>query len=96
MEINDELINHLAHLSRLEFEGEEKNAIQSDLNRIVDFIDQLSEVNTEGVEPLIFMTNSYNVLREDAVKETVNQSDALKNAAHHDSDYFKIPKVLKK
>lgn len=96
MKITDELVDHIAHLARLEFEGEKKEAIKSDLIKIIDFVDQLSAVDTEGVEPLIFMTDSINVLREDEVKETITQAQALMNAANKDSDYFKITKVLKK
>lgn len=96
MEINDKLVDHIAHLARLEFNDEEKENIKSDLSRIIRFIDQLNTVDTNGVEPLIFMTESINVLREDEVKQTITQEEALKNAPNHDSDYFKIAKVLKK
>lgn len=96
MDISDELVEHIAHLARLEFQGEKKEAIKADLIKIIGFVDQLSEVDTEGVEPLIFMTDSVNVLREDEVKETITQAQALKNAPNKDSDYFKIAKVLKK
>lgn len=95
MKITDEIINHLAHLARLEFDGAQRDKIKSDLSKIIGFVDQLSAVNTEGVEPLIFMTDSVNVLRDDIQKDTVTQAEALKNAAVHDSDYFKIPTVLK-
>lgn len=95
MEITDDLVEHIAHLARLEFEGEKKEAIKADLTKIIGFVDQLNAVDTEGVDPLIFMTESINVLREDEVKETITQVEALKNAPHKDSDYFKIPKVLK-
>lgn len=94
MEITDELVEHIAHLARLEFEGEKKEAIKADLTKIIGFVDQLSEVDTEGVEPLIFMTDAINVLREDEVKETITQAQALKNAPKKDSDYIKIAKVL--
>jgi aspartyl-tRNA(Asn)/glutamyl-tRNA(Gln) amidotransferase subunit C len=95
MEITDETVNHIAHLARLEFNGEEKENIKKDLSKIIDFVDQLNTVDTEGVEPLIFMTSSINVLREDVHVETITQEEALKNAPNHDSDYFKIAKVLK-
>lgn len=94
--ISNELIDHLAHLSRLEFNGDEKEKIKTDLTKIIQFVDQLSSVNTDGVEPLIFMNESENVLREDDVQQTITQEEALKNAPVHDSDYFKIPTVLKK
>lgn len=95
MEITDDLVDHIAHLARLEFDGNQKKAIKSDLNKMIDFVDQLKAVDTEGVEPLIFMTDSINVLREDEAKVSVTQAEALKNAPSKDSDYFKIPKVLK-
>ena len=95
MEVTTEIIDHLAHLSRLEFTGVQKERIKSDLTKIIGFVDQLSSVDTNGVEPLIFMTDSINVLREDIQKDTITQAEALKNAAVHDSDYFKIPTVLK-
>ena len=96
MEITDETVDHIAHLARLEFNGEEKENIKKDLSKIIGFVDQLNSVDTEGVEPLIFMTDSINVLREDVFEHSITQEEALKNAPNHDSDYFKIAKVLKK
>ena len=96
MEITDETVEHIAHLARLEFNGEEKENIKQDLSKIIGFVNQLSTVDTEGVEPLIFMTDAINVLREDVFEESITQEEALKNAPNHDSDYFKIAKVLKK
>tara|TARA_B110000046_G_C12970263_1_gene388611 strand:- start:522 stop:812 length:291 start_codon:yes stop_codon:yes gene_type:complete len=96
MEITDETVDHIAHLARLEFNGEEKENIKKDLSKIIGFVDQLNAVDTEGVEPLIFMTDSINVLREDVFEPSITQKEALKNAPNHDSDYFKIAKVLKK
>ena len=96
MEIKDELIDHIAHLARLSFEGEEKSAIKKDLNKIINFMDELNEIDTENVEPLIFMSQEINVLREDIPTQTITHEEALKNAPKKDSDYFRIPKVLDK
>jgi aspartyl-tRNA(Asn)/glutamyl-tRNA(Gln) amidotransferase subunit C len=96
MEITEETVDHIAHLARLEFKGEAKNAIRQDLSRIIQFMDKLSEIDTENVEPLIFMSDEVNVLREDVAVETITQNEALKNAPKKDSDYFRIPKVLDK
>jgi aspartyl-tRNA(Asn)/glutamyl-tRNA(Gln) amidotransferase subunit C len=95
MEVNDKMIDHLSHLARLEFNGVERERIKSDLQKMIGFVDQLSQVDVQGVEPLIFMTDTENVLREDIQKDTITQAEALKNAPVHDSDYFKIPTVLK-
>ena len=96
MKINDELVQHIAHLARLEFEGDELNEIKGDLSKIIGFMDKLSELDTEDVEPLIFMTDKVNVLREDKPERTLTSEDALRNAPKKDSDYFRISKVLNK
>lgn len=96
MKITNEIIDHIAHLARLEFEGDKKEAIREDLQRIVTFMDKLQELDTENVEPLIFMTREFGNLREDVPLVTLTQEEALKNAPKRDSDYFRIPKVLDK
>ena len=96
MKITDEIVDHIAHLARLKFEGDKKVAIKEDMNNIISFMDALSEVQTDNVEPLIFMSDEVNVLREDIATETITQKEALKNAPKKDSDYFRIPKVLDK
>ena len=96
MEITEEIIDHIAHLSRLQFEGDDKVAIKNDMSRIINFMAKLEEVNTDNVEPLIFMSEEINVLREDVAVVSVTQAEALKNGPQTDSDYFRIPKVLDK
>ena len=96
MKITEDVVNHIAHLSKLQFEGESKKAIQQDLENIVSFMEVLGEVDTENVEPLIFMNDDINVLREDVPAQTIQKEEALSNAPKRDSDYFRIPKVLDK
>jgi aspartyl-tRNA(Asn)/glutamyl-tRNA(Gln) amidotransferase subunit C len=96
MKITDETVDHIAHLARLEFKGDAKEAIKSDLENIISFMEVLKEVNTDNVEPLIFMNDEINKLREDNPQVTVTQKEALLNAPKKDSDYFRIPKVLDK
>jgi len=96
MIITEEIVDHIAHLARLEFEGEKKQAIKQDMENIISFMAKLSEVNTDNVEPLIFMSDEYNKLREDIAVVTISQDEGLKNAPKKDSDYFRIPKVLDK
>ncbi len=96
MEINEALLDHIANLSKLAFEGSEKEAIRQDLQRMIAFVDKLSELDTTGVEPLIFMSNEVNRLRDDSTEQSVSHEEALRNAPKKDSDYFRIPKVLDK
>jgi aspartyl-tRNA(Asn)/glutamyl-tRNA(Gln) amidotransferase subunit C len=94
--IDKDTVDKLATLSRLEFDGKEKEKVLSDLNRMLDFIGKLNEVDTTGVEPLIYMNDEKNVLRNDEVKQEITQKEALSNAPKKDSDYFKVPKVVEK
>jgi aspartyl-tRNA(Asn)/glutamyl-tRNA(Gln) amidotransferase subunit C len=92
--IDIKTVDEVAHLARLEFTDDAKAEIANDMNRMLTFIDKLNELDTEGIEPLIYMTDEFNVMREDIPVETLNQRDALKNAPRKDSDYFKVPKVI--
>jgi aspartyl-tRNA(Asn)/glutamyl-tRNA(Gln) amidotransferase subunit C len=96
MDISIETIDKLADLAKLEFNGEEKEKLKNDLSSIITFIDKLNELDTEHVEPLIFMTNEVNVLRDDEVIQEITHEEALKNAPAKDSDYFRVPKFLEK
>ena len=94
--INDELINKLSKLAKLKFDDHAKEKIKNDLDKIIKFIDKLEEVNTDNVDPLIYLSEEVNNFRDDTVKDEVSQTEALKNAPQKDSDYFKVPTVLKK
>lgn len=96
MRIDNELVDRLAELSKLEFNETEKEKLKSDLQGILNLVEKLEEVNVEGVEPLIYMSDERNVLRKDVIKDTVTKEEALQNAPQKDSDYFKVPKVIKK
>jgi len=96
MEITDALVDRLAFLSRLKFSEEEKPEIKADMQKMLNFIDALDDVNTDGVAPLIHMSNEVNVLRPDVEGDMLKQSEALKNAPKKDDYYFRVPKVLKK
>jgi len=96
MEITDKMIEKLADLSRLNFDGDERGKMKGDLEKMIAFVDTLNSINTDGVEPLIYMTNEPLELRKDSVGIELSQADALSNAPSKDSDYFKVPKVLDK
>lgn len=94
--ITKDTVEKLATLSRLEFDGKAQEAILGDLNRMLDFVGKLNELDTNGVQPLIYMNDDTNVLRNDEVRADITQKEALRNAPKKDSDYFKVPKVVEK
>ena len=96
MKITNELIDELAHLARLEFAAEEKEGLKADLERMINFVEKLNEVNTDGIEPLLHMSPRMNVLREDEVQGSVSRQEALRNAPAKNETFFLVPKVIKK
>ena len=96
MKITDELIDELAQLARLEFAPEDKQGLKADLERMINFVEKLNEVNTEGVEPLLHMSPRMNVLREDEVQGSISREEALRNAPAKNETFFLVPKVIKK
>lgn len=96
MEVNDELVEKLAHLARLKFDNAGKAAIKNDLQKMIQFVEKLNELDTTGIEPLLHMSDNVNVLRKDEIKGSISREEGLKNAAMHDNQFFKVPKVIKK
>jgi len=94
MKIDRSLLDKIAHLSRLEFDEKDAEKMMKDMTAIVDWVEKLSEVDTDGVQPLTTMSHEINALREDEVKEHLSHERALRNAPKKDSDYFRVPKVL--
>ena len=94
MKITRELLDKIAHLARLELNEQDAEKMMQDMTAIVDWMEKLNEVDTEGIEPLTSMSHEINALREDEVKNTLDHQDVLKNAPKKDLDYFRVPKVL--
>ena len=94
--IDDKLVADLSRLAKLKFDASKAGKMKSDLDKIIGFVDKLSEIETEGVEPLIYLSEEVNVLRIDEINHEVSQENALNNAPQKDSDYFKVPTVLRK
>lgn len=96
MEVNEALVDKLANLARLKFDESEKDAVKNDLQKMIQFVEKLNELDTTGVEPLLHMSGNVNVLRADEIKGSIQRDEGLKNAAVHDEFFFKVPKVIKK
>lgn len=94
MTIDKDLILKLENLSKLELQAEEREALRQSLNKILAMIDQLNEVPTDGVEPLVYVSDATPPPREDRVAHQLDRADALRNAPDHNQVFFKVPKVL--
>lgn len=94
MEVNDILIDKIAHLARLQFNETEKTSIKNDLQKMIVFVEKLNELDTTGITPLLHMSSNINKLREDEIKGSISREEALKNAPLQDGSFFKVPKVI--
>lgn len=95
MEVNQETVAHLAKLSNLSLSEEESQRLEGDLSGIIDYISQLDELNTEGVEPTYQVFEMENVWRPDEIQPQEASSDELLDLTKEVRDHqIKVPKVL--
>jgi aspartyl-tRNA(Asn)/glutamyl-tRNA(Gln) amidotransferase subunit C len=99
MKLDEATLDRIAELARLDVNDPIRRAqLLQDMQRVFDFVEKLNGIDTTGVEPLIFMTDEQDVLREDVVRpgDVIDKKAALSNSPVKDSDYFKVPKVVDK
>ena len=96
MKITDHEVQNLAHLSRLELNKSESAEMKKDLSKILDFIASIEEIDIKNIEPLVYMTDSENILRDDIVSSELSLEKAMKNNPDQGSNYFTVPKVIDK
>jgi len=94
MQLDKELISRLEKLARLQLSEPERNKLSTDLQSMLDMVDKLRELDTTGVEPLIYLNDHGNVWRDDVVGEQLPVEQALLNAPKHDGQFFRVPKVI--
>lgn len=94
MAIDIATIKKVAHLARLELTPEEESQLSVDIEQILEWINQLDEVDTAGIEPVIHMHQNVNAYREDVPNNDLTRDEALVNAPQKDGEYFKVVKVI--
>lgn len=94
MKIDKNTVDRVATLAKLYYTDAEKEKLAEEMTKIVSFFEKMNELDTENVEPLIFLSDEINAFREDEVKAEITKAEALKNAPQKNSDYYKVPKFL--
>ena len=87
-------VEHVARLARLALSEEEKELMTRQLDRILGYVDKLNELDTSQVEPTSHVIPMENVLREDAVRPSLSQDDALANAPDREPPFFRVPRII--
>ena len=96
MQVDHELVSHLAHLSKLNVAPEKMDKLVADMQDLVVFVEQLNGLDTSGTAPLMHMGDAVNVLRSDKMDGSISREKALMNAPDTDGVFFKVPKVINK
>jgi len=96
MKLSKEEVKHIALLSRLELREDEVEKFREQLSEILNFVEKLNELDTEGINPKFQIIPPQTVLREDVPSVGLPRDKALMNAPETDGEYFIVPKVVKK
>jgi len=92
--IDAEQVRKVARLARLELDEREVEEFAGQLSSILEYVEKMNELDTEGVEPLAHCLPISNVLRADVARESIGTESALANAPQRDGEFFKVPKIL--
>lgn len=96
MIIDKQTIYKVADLARIAIKEDDIDVLIPDMNKILTFMEKLNELDTTGVEPLVYMNTEENVWREDIAKQEISVEDGLRNAAIHNESFFFVPKIIEK
>ena len=94
MEIDTETVLKIARLSRIRINEGESADIQKDLNRIVEFVKKLGEIDIDGIDEFNFGKTNIEDMRKDSVTIYDNTDDILKNTKNKNQDFFTVPKIV--
>ncbi len=92
--INDETMEYVGILAKLELSPEEREKAREDMEKMLDYIDMLQELDTEGVEPMVHIFPVQNVMREDEVTEGDQKEAMLGNAPQVKDGCYQVPKTV--
>ncbi len=94
MEITKDMVGYVASLARLKLDESQTAALQKDLGEIINYMDVLNNLDTEGIEPMSHAFAVKNVFREDVVKPSADRAELLKNAPKSDEEAIIVPKTV--
>ena len=94
MSVDAETVSRVAHLARIAVAGDEVANLQGELNAILAFVERLSQINVEGVEPMTSVMPMAMKVRTDVVTDGNKPDDVIRNAPAHEDHFFLVPKVV--
>tara|TARA_B100000965_G_scaffold402284_1_gene427907 strand:+ start:479 stop:769 length:291 start_codon:yes stop_codon:yes gene_type:complete len=95
MQVNKKVLKKLATLSKIEISLKDEEEMLDEFNKIVTFINVLKKLDTKNIKELTHIHHATNIFREDRVENMLLKSDMLRSSPKSNSDYIKVPKILK-
>lgn len=94
MEITEELVSYVAELSRIKLDDQQRTKMKTEIGALVEYMDILNTLDTDGIEPISHVFDVKNVLRQDVVRDSYNREELLKNAPVHTQEAVVVPKTV--
>jgi aspartyl-tRNA(Asn)/glutamyl-tRNA(Gln) amidotransferase subunit C len=94
MKVTKQDVEKIAHLARLELDPSKTEDVQNSINKVLEWMEALNQVDTTGVEPLVHITPAINQFREDIAIQNLDRQTALDLAPDANDQYFKVPQVI--
>lgn len=94
MRVSIDQVRYVARLARLSFSPDQERRVASDLSAVLDYMQQLDELDTSDVPPMAHVLDRVDVFRPDRVDERMDREQALSNAPDSDGTYFRVPRIL--
>ena len=94
MKIKSDELKYVANLARIKIDDDQLVLFSGQLNKILEYIDKLRQLDTKKIEPMSHVLDISNVYRKDTIKDSFKNQDTLKNAPESKKGFFKVPKVI--
>ncbi|PHR29889.1 MAG: Asp-tRNA(Asn)/Glu-tRNA(Gln) amidotransferase GatCAB subunit C [Desulfotalea sp.] len=94
MKISKKEVEHVANLARLNLSADELETMTGQLDNILSYVDKIEELDTSNITPTTHVFSVTNAFRDDVVKESLTQEEAVKNGPEQNGSFFQVPKVI--
>ena len=94
MKISIHDVKHIAELSRISLTDKEIETFSSQLNKIIEYVEQLNSLDTKGIEPTSHVIPLNNIMRDDSISTSLSVEEALKNAPDSTGNFYRVPKII--
>ena len=94
MSVDNSIVKKIANLSKINIDDVQEETLKNELNKILEWVDELQKVDTKEIEPMLSVFNETMIMRDDIANEKIDANQILENAPDKESGFFVVPKVV--